>query len=345
MCGPGISRSTQNVHATSCTGLFTRSTRAKTTPTCEGLAHAFLPRQLFGEYVRQRLFEAVAIRGDVAFNIVNDLAFSLSRNGRFQVHISGGRSLSADVGILATAYGQPDPSSSGPLAPFESLPRERVSKAKSIVLIGSGLTMVDTLFAVRRDEFSGIATVFSRRGQLPRPHAAKGVVSQEVGLPQSKHLSRLTAAVRIACEAAEAHGTPWEAIINGLRPKFQEIWQALPVEEQARFLRHVRRYWDAYRHRLPSEVYERMQAEFNQGRAILLRGQVIDVVRAPRGFELTWKRRGPDKPGTILTDLAFDCSGYRPDLGSPVIRSLLDQGFASADAHELGLKVRGTAKS
>lgn len=82
-----------------------------------------------------------------------------------------------------------------------------------------------------------------------------------------------------------------------------------------------------------------MQAEFNQGRAILLRGQVIDVVRAPRGFELTWKRRGPDKPGTILTDLAFDCSGYRPDLGSPVIRSLLDQGFASADAHELGLKV------
>ena len=306
----------------------------------EGLAHAFLPRQLFGEYVRQRLFEAVAIRDDVAFNIVNDSAFSLSRrNGRFQVHISGGGSLSADVVILATAYGQPDPSSSGPLAPFESLPRERVSKAKSIVLIGSGLTMVDAPFAVRRDGFSGIATVFSRRGQLPRPHAAKGVVSQEVGLPQSKHLSRLTAAVRIACEAAEAHGTPWQAIINGLRPKIQEIWQALPVEEQARFLRHVRRYWDAYRHRLPSEVYERMQAEFNQGRAILVRGQVIDVVRAPRGFELTWKRRGRNKPETILTDLAFDCSGYRPDLGSPMIRSLLDQGLACADAHELGLKV------
>jgi uncharacterized NAD(P)/FAD-binding protein YdhS len=56
----------------------------------------------------------------------------------------------------------------------------------------------------------------SRRGQLPRPHAAKGVVPQVIGLPKSKRLSLLTAAVRIACEAAEAHGTPWQAIINGV---------------------------------------------------------------------------------------------------------------------------------
>lgn len=31
----------------------------------EGLAHTFLPRQLFGEYVRQRFFEAVDQRKDV----------------------------------------------------------------------------------------------------------------------------------------------------------------------------------------------------------------------------------------------------------------------------------------
>src|SRR6476469_5601223 len=31
----------------------------------DGLAHTFLPRQLFGEYVRQRFFETVEARGDV----------------------------------------------------------------------------------------------------------------------------------------------------------------------------------------------------------------------------------------------------------------------------------------
>ena len=58
------------------------------------------------------------------------------------------------------------------------------------------------------DGFSGTATILSRRGQLPRPHAAKGVVPQEIGLPRSKRLSLLTVAVRLACETAEAHGTP-----------------------------------------------------------------------------------------------------------------------------------------
>lgn len=50
----------------------------------EGLAHAFLPRQLFGEYVRQRLFEAADKRDDVALNIVTDRAVTVDRhNGRF----------------------------------------------------------------------------------------------------------------------------------------------------------------------------------------------------------------------------------------------------------------------
>ena len=39
--------------------------------------------------------------------------------------------------------------------------------ARSIVLIGSGLSMVDVLLATRRDGFQGNAIVVSRRGQLP----------------------------------------------------------------------------------------------------------------------------------------------------------------------------------
>lgn len=306
----------------------------------QGLAHAFLPRQLFGEYVRQRLFEAADDRDDVGFDVINDSAVSCSRSaGRYHIRLAKGGSLSADVVILATAYGLQHPSTTGPLAPYDAPPREELSRAKSIALIGSGLTMVDVLLAARRDGFSGIATVFSRRGQLPRTHAPKGVVPQEVGLPQSKRLSRLTGSVRIACEAAEAHGTPWQAIVNGLRPSIQDLWQALPVAEQARFLRHVRPFWDTHRHRLPPEVHERIQAEFAEGHAVLVRGQVIDVARVSDGFVLTWKRRGAKEPETLHADLAFNCTGYRPDLNSPLIRSLLDQGLAGPDAHRLGLKV------
>jgi uncharacterized NAD(P)/FAD-binding protein YdhS len=174
---------------------------------------------------------------------------------------------------------------------------------------------------------------------LPRPHAAKGVVPQQIGLPRSKRVAVLTSAVAIACEAAEAHGTPWQAIMNGLRSSLQDIWQSLSVEEQARFLRHVRPFWDAHRHRLPLEVHGRLQQEFSAGRAMLLRGGVTGVERDGQGFKLTLQRRGSEKAETMSADLVFDCTGHRPDLASPLIKSLLSQGLAREDAHRLGLAV------
>jgi uncharacterized NAD(P)/FAD-binding protein YdhS len=208
-----------------------------------------------------------------------------------------------------------------------------------MALIGSGLTMVDVLMSARRDGFQGKAIVISRRGQLPRSHAAKGVVPHEIGLPRSKRVSGLTGSVAIACAAAEAHGTPWQSVINGLRSSLQDIWRSLPVEEQARFLRHVRPLWDAHRHRLPLEVHGRLQAEFNEGRAVLLRGQVTKAERDGEGFRLVLRRRGSKETETLATDLAFDCTGYRPDLASPLIQSLVAQGAVREDAHRLGLAV------
>ena len=110
---------------------------------------------------------------------------------------------------------------------------------------------------------------------------------KEVGLPRSKRVSMLAAAIRISCEMAEESGTPWQAVINGLRSSLQDIWQALPAAEQARFLRHLRPFWDAHRHRLPMEVHGRLTAEFAEGRAILLHGSARAVARDDTGFTLT----------------------------------------------------------
>jgi uncharacterized NAD(P)/FAD-binding protein YdhS len=317
----------------------------------EGLAHTFLPRQLFGEYVRQRLFEAVDGRTDIDFTVVNAAATGLSvQAGRYRIELDDAESLTADIVILATAYGPQTKSMRGALAPYERLNSERLVGASSIVLIGSGLTMVDVLLTARREGFAKTALIISRRGQLPRIHAPKGVVPQQVGLPRSKRVASLAAAVRIACEAAEAHGTPWQAVINGLRPSLQTIWQNLPGEEQARFLRHLRSVWDAHRHRLPIEVHGRIQSEFADSRVRLLRGRVTEIARVSDGFAVTVRRPNGDREA-IETDLAFDCTGHRPDLTQPLIAKMVEQGLAKADAHGLGLavetdgRIKGDARS
>ncbi len=306
----------------------------------DGLAHTFLPRQLFGEYVRERFFEAVEGRGDVELKIVNAVATSCVKDAnRFTLRFDRAAPLDADIVLLATAYGLPSSTPTGALAPFDALPPERINGAKTMTLIGSGLTMVDVLLGARRDGFQGKVTVISKHGQLPRPHASKGVVPRESGLSRSKRLSSLTTAVAIACAAAEAHRTPWQAVINSVRSSLQDIWQGLPVEEQARFLRHMRPLWDAHRHRLPLEVHGRLQAEFNEGRAVLLRGQVTKAERDGEGFRLVLRRRGSKETETLAADLAFDCTGHRPDLASPLIQSLVAQGAVREDAHGLGLAV------
>ena len=162
----------------------------------------------------------------------------------------------------------------------------------------------------------------------------------ELAVPQSQSVARLTAAIRIACEAAEAHGTPWQAVINGLRPFIQKRWLDLSTQEQRRFLRHVRPFWDAHRHRLPSEMHERVLSEFESGRAVLVRGTMTNVVREQDRFTLHLRRRGSPVAETLHADLAIDCSSYKPDLDQPLIQSLLFQGLARADEHRLGLLVR-----
>ena len=306
----------------------------------EGLGHTFLPRQLFGEYVRQRLYEAIGRRPDIDFALVAEAARDVTeeRGRGYRVAFERAEPVRADIVILATAYGLQTSSGTGALAPFEAVPGEHFARAQTILLIGSGLTMVDVLLGARRDGFRGKALVISRRGQLPRTHAPRGVVPQNVALPRSRRVSMLATGIRIACEMAQENGTPWQAVINGLRASLPELWQGLPVAEQARFLRHLRPFWDAHRHRLPMEIHASLMEEFASARAELLRGQVKGVTRTRAGFAVTLLRRGREAE-TLKADLAFDCSGFRPDLEQPLIRGLTEAGLAEPDAHRLGLAV------
>ncbi|WP_141701295.1 hypothetical protein [Methyloceanibacter methanicus] len=41
----------------------------------------------------------------------------------------------------------------------------------------------------------------------------------------------------------------------------------------------------------------------------------------------------------MTADLAFDCRGHKPDIRAPFVGSLIEQGLARADPHNLGLAV------
>jgi uncharacterized NAD(P)/FAD-binding protein YdhS len=87
------------------------------------------------------------------------------------------------------------------------------------------------------------------------------------------------------------------------------------------------------------ELHERLHREFGRGKAELLRARVLEVDQELGAFVLTVKRRGSSRNEILIADLAFDCTGHRPDLRSPPINSLIAHGLARIDPHNLGLTV------
>ena len=87
------------------------------------------------------------------------------------------------------------------------------------------------------------------------------------------------------------------------------------------------------------EVHGRLMAEFAEGRAVLLHGSVQAVTRDAGGFKLTLLSRGAREPSLVEADLAFDCTGFKPDLDQPLIASLFKRDLARPDPHRLGLAV------
>src|SRR6476469_5769914 len=96
----------------------------------EALAHTFLPRQLIGEYVRQRLFESAERRPDVGFSVITAMARTvIPESGRYRIELDRAEPITADVVMLATAYGLQQPHATGALAPYEILPADRTAAA------------------------------------------------------------------------------------------------------------------------------------------------------------------------------------------------------------------------
>ncbi len=155
-------------------------------------------------------------------------------------------------------------------------------------------------------------------------------------------LAKITQEVRRLARHAEAAGGDWRAAIDGLRPITQLIWQDLPHAERARFLRHLRPWWDVHRHRMAPQVWDQIQQAIGRGQLEIRRAQLGEVRPRNGGSEVDLLPRGGGRPVTATVARIIDCSGLNSDfdaLDQPLIRELLSRGQIRASAFGLGIDV------
>jgi uncharacterized NAD(P)/FAD-binding protein YdhS len=188
----------------------------------------------------------------------------------------------------------------------------------------------------------GKLVALSRRGLVPRSHSE----FDPAPVDQAELPSSLRDLFRWLRRRSAEVG--WRAAVDSLRPYSHPLWQGLRNDEQRRFLRHVRPWWDVHRHRIAPEVAATVARMIGEGRLEIVAGRILSAHEVDGGLEVTFRGRGRSAPQSLTFAYAFNCTGPLHSMEStrdPLLRSLLDAGEVRADHLGIGLEIDGTCRA
>jgi len=308
---------------------------------------AFVPRRFYGRYLQHCLQEALPppedeqrfqrVSGEVAdiVPVVNCLLVKLRQGAWFAV----------DRAILALGNQPPDRNSLPHYAgdPWDENALCDLDPAADVLIIGTGLTMVDTVLSLLARGHEGRIHAVSRRGLLPLPHSVEGRRTRwPLMMPLPDTCLGLLRLARTAARQAASAGRPWEDVIEALRPHIQAIWHDLPFAERKRFLRHLRPWWEMHRHRIPPEPAARLRQAIRSGQLQIMAGRIVEQHPREKSVEVRIRRRGSTQSEQLRVARIINCSGPKTDYAtgeSDLLRNLLARGDARPDPLGLGLDV------
>ena len=320
-------------------------------------AGAFVPRGLYGAYIRSHLQQVLmdpATREHLA--LVQDDVTGLDRTVHpLRLHLKRGEPIEADIAVLAVGNLPPCPIQAGDGSfydtpfyrhdPWASDVLTGLHPEAPVLLMGAGLTMVDTAMALLDQGHRGPIHTVSRRGMLPHRHQA-APPAPEIPAPYPARLTALTRMLRAQAKAAHAAGGDWRAVVDALRPFTTDLWQALPTEDKARFLRHLRPWWDIHRHRMAGPAADRIAAAVDAGQLRIHAGRLQRFAVANGMADVTLRPRNGDVPLTLTAARVINCTGPGIECGrltDTLLLGLLRDGTVRTDALGLGLDVTPNA--
>jgi len=317
----------------------------------------FLPRPVYGRYLLHVLSEAEQLAHPVVRRTAQVVGIRRQGDGpAVRILLTDGH-LDADVAVLATGNA---PAS----LPFDVPPGNRVITdpwqpgaldcllaepvPRSVVIVGTGLTMVDLAVAIAAASPETVVHAVSRHGLLPRTHPGTiPPAHQALWLPvifrttEPVGLVELMWQVRSAIAACPAN---WHYVMSALRPLVPGLWRRMPADDQRLFLRHLARYWEVHRHLVPPQTASRVTALRMTGRLTVHHGHVRAVTQAGDGLRVLVDT-GRDT-AELPADWLVNSTGTTTDIvanPSPLLRDLFRTGLARPDPLRLGIdaSIRG----
>lgn len=309
----------------------------------------YLPRRVYGKYIESTLCETIEENPD-RFEWKRDEALSITRaRDKASIILRSGKRILADAVVLALGNFPPPELKLPGLSevsqryapnPWSLSTLDEIAPEKSVLLVGTGLTSVDVAISLRARGFLGKIDMLSRHGLLPQTHKSTKQWSTRWDHLPARRVRSLLRLIRAEVAEAEKQGGDWRTVIDSIRPFTQSIWRSLPQPERQRFLRHLRAYWDAHRHRVAPEIGTLLENEMADGRLRVHAGRITEYREKGDIVEVTYRSRGHHESQTLSVDYVINCTGPDGDcrkVNSPLLSDLLNQRLVRADPLFLGL--------
>ncbi|HEY0332658.1 MAG TPA: FAD/NAD(P)-binding protein [Stenotrophomonas sp.] len=313
----------------------------------------FLPRLAYADYLRGELSAAMA---SAAAHIVCQPheAIAVERTARgYRVFLASGEAFDSDRVVLAVGALAPQTLAGiGPRLsvhpryigwPWQPEVLDRIAPQARVLIVGTGLTMVDVVLSLRARGHRGALQAISRRGLAPQAHQPQP--GEPLALPA--HLQRalregdLTAVLR-GVRQLIAVSDDWRRPIDALRPHLQPLWRRLDLRQRASFLRHLRPYWEVARHRVAPSAAHTLESLRQTGELDVQAARLLRARWTPEGLEVVLRPRGRDQARTERYDVLIRATGLDTDIdrtSDPLVAGMREAGLLEADPLGLGVVV------
>jgi len=313
----------------------------------------FLPRRLFRDYIVDLMRKAWQARtnGPLFEHVCGEVTDIETEGGCATIHVEAQERFVVDRGILALGNFPPrhplienrmalqsgryvrDPWAQGVLAPL--------SQGDNVILIGSGQTTVDLTVALYKRGHEGRIVAISRHGLLPLTHRDfEPYASFFPEIKDSKRILNIFRTVRKHLDRAKAMGIDERAVIDSLRPDTQALWLGIPTDEKRRFLRHLFRYWEIIRSRIPPESEAIIATMRDSGQFNVIAGRIRNFVETEAALEVHYIPRGRTTDEVERASLVINCIGPESSysrVDHPLVRNLMERGLIRSGPANLGI--------
>ncbi|MDQ3101933.1 MAG: FAD/NAD(P)-binding protein, partial [Bacteroidota bacterium] len=324
------------------------------------IADSFLPRAIYGEYLVQVWKDALdlAHRKKVSVQVVEDLVQDLDVEEDLHIlRTAASGAIAVESCVIATGNHFPrDPKIRNigfyPDAryfrdPWKMDSVQGATDDLPVLIIGNGLTMVDTVLGLLEQGYKGKIHSISPHGFSILPHRHTGFKYTQLTdeLPLKFGLADLVRLVNKHVKAVREYGITAEPVIDSLRPFTQQIWKGLTREERMMFMSRLRHLWGVARHRIPLNTYDRIQQLRIEGRLKVSSGTLSDLTAHADHVLVEYFDRKDRQEKEMKVSRIINCTGPETNfmqLQKSFLKNCLQKGILVQDELKLGLRANTT---